>query len=222
MNKTRIEWADYTWNPLVGCKRECFYCYARKIHQRFNSDIPFNEISNWDERLEQPLKVKKPSRIFVGSMSDIEYWSLGQIKNVLNIVKQCPQHTFIFLTKRPYTYRRIRKYPKNCWLGFTVTSRKEWGQAVRMVRVKRDNLKFINIEPVLNKIDTSYFWLFDWIILGGLTPKSIHKHQWIKDFLKNGRKLSTPVFIKNNLHWQGKLRQEFPKVINGNKGCIIA
>ncbi len=212
MNKTKIEYCDYTWNPLVGCKRGCSYCYARKIHQRFHPDIPFDEISNWDERLEQPLKVKKSSRILVGSMSDIAYWRKCDIVNVLNIIRQCSQHTFLFLTKSPYTYRRIRKYPKNCWLGFSVTSRKEWGQAVRMVRVKRDNLKFISIEPILDKIDTSYFWLIDWIILGGLTPKPVHKQQWIRDFLYNGRKLSIPVFMKNNLHWQGKLRQEFPKI----------
>jgi protein gp37 len=213
MNETKIEWCNYTWNPIVGCKRGCHYCYARKIHQRFHPNIPFNEISNWDERLEQPLKVKKPSRIFVGSMSDIEYWRKYDINNILEIIKQCPQHTFMFLTKSPYTYRRIRKYPQNCWLGFTVTNKKEWGQARKMVKVKRNNLKFINIEPILDRIDTSYFWLFDWIILGGLTPKPIHKQQWIKDFLDNGRKMPTPVFMKNNLNWHGKLRQEFPKMI---------
>lgn len=35
MNKTKIEWADSTWNPVTGCKHGCSYCYARKIAQRF-------------------------------------------------------------------------------------------------------------------------------------------------------------------------------------------
>lgn len=155
MNKTKIEWCNYSWNPLVGCKRGCPYCYARKIFNRFNPTMPFEQISNWDERLEQPLKIKKPSRIFVGSMSDIEFWSKAQMINVLDIIKQCPKHIFIFLTKNPYAYRKFGKYPKNCWLGFTVTRREEWGRAVKMVRVKRDNLKFINIEPILGEINTS-------------------------------------------------------------------
>ena len=35
MNKTKIEWCDYTWNPVTGCKHECEYCYARRIAKRF-------------------------------------------------------------------------------------------------------------------------------------------------------------------------------------------
>ncbi len=35
MNKTDIEWADMTWNPVVGCEHNCEYCYARRIAKRF-------------------------------------------------------------------------------------------------------------------------------------------------------------------------------------------
>ena len=35
MKKTKIEWADYTWNPVSGCLHGCEYCYARKIANRF-------------------------------------------------------------------------------------------------------------------------------------------------------------------------------------------
>ena len=35
MNKSKIEWCDYTWNPVTGCLHECPYCYARKIANRF-------------------------------------------------------------------------------------------------------------------------------------------------------------------------------------------
>lgn len=35
MNKTKIEWADYTWNPVTGCLHGCSYCYARRVAQRF-------------------------------------------------------------------------------------------------------------------------------------------------------------------------------------------
>lgn len=35
MNKTKIEWCDYTWNPVTGCLHGCKYCYARRIAERF-------------------------------------------------------------------------------------------------------------------------------------------------------------------------------------------
>ena len=35
MNKTKIDWCNSTWNPIVGCYHECEYCYARKIAERF-------------------------------------------------------------------------------------------------------------------------------------------------------------------------------------------
>lgn len=35
MKKTKIDWADSTWNPVTGCLHGCEYCYARKIAYRF-------------------------------------------------------------------------------------------------------------------------------------------------------------------------------------------
>ncbi len=35
MNKTKIDWADMSWNPVTGCLHNCPYCYARSIAQRF-------------------------------------------------------------------------------------------------------------------------------------------------------------------------------------------
>ena len=33
--KTKIDWADATWNPVTGCLHGCEYCYARRIAERF-------------------------------------------------------------------------------------------------------------------------------------------------------------------------------------------
>ena len=43
MNKTKIDWADYTWNPITGCRHNCSYCYARKQSQRFAGDVRLNK-----------------------------------------------------------------------------------------------------------------------------------------------------------------------------------
>lgn len=34
-SKTKIDWADATWNPVTGCLHGCEYCYARRIAERF-------------------------------------------------------------------------------------------------------------------------------------------------------------------------------------------
>ncbi|HEY0087397.1 MAG TPA: DUF5131 family protein, partial [Candidatus Lokiarchaeia archaeon] len=35
MNRTKIEWTDYSWNPITGCLHNCWYCYAKKLFTRF-------------------------------------------------------------------------------------------------------------------------------------------------------------------------------------------
>ena len=46
MNKTKIDWADMTWNPVTGCLHGCEYCYARKIAERFEGFAP-EENNDW-------------------------------------------------------------------------------------------------------------------------------------------------------------------------------
>lgn len=35
--KTKIDWADSTWNPVTGCNHGCTYCYARRMAERFGA-----------------------------------------------------------------------------------------------------------------------------------------------------------------------------------------
>lgn len=43
-NKTKIDWADATWNPVTGCLHGCEYCYAQRYAERFGGcwrlDLP--------------------------------------------------------------------------------------------------------------------------------------------------------------------------------------
>ena len=47
MEKTKIDWADSTWNPVTGCLHGCEYCYARRIAERFSGFAP-EENGNWN------------------------------------------------------------------------------------------------------------------------------------------------------------------------------
>lgn len=123
-DKSKIEWCDATWNPIVGCSRVsagCENCYAEKLAYRFKHITKFENVvcedkPKWnnsvffdDKALEIPLRWKKPRRIFVCSMGDLFHKNVPDewIDKVFAIMALCPQHTFMVLTKRP---ERMREY----------------------------------------------------------------------------------------------------------------
>ncbi len=118
MSKTKIEWAEATWNPTVGCRRigeGCAHCYAERWALRLSAMGRLEyaglltEDGRWNGtvrtlpgRLNEPLSWKTPRRVFVDSMSDLFHSSVPDdfILDVMRVIKRCDQHTFIILTKR--------------------------------------------------------------------------------------------------------------------------
>ena len=64
MNRTKIEFCDYVWNPIVGCRNHCSYCWARKFNNRFFK-YDFDTPKFFPERLEEkiPSLSRKRNRI---------------------------------------------------------------------------------------------------------------------------------------------------------------
>lgn len=124
-DKTRIQWTEATWNPVIGCRRVsegCRNCYAERQARRIALMRPgsaYGDVLRFDgmtplalwngkavtmpDRLDQPLRWSKPRRIFVNSMSDLfhEDVSFEYIAAVFGVMAAAPQHTFQVLTKRP-------------------------------------------------------------------------------------------------------------------------
>lgn len=120
-DKSKIEWTDATWNPIRGCSRVsegCRNCYAEKVAARFSGEgQPYaglarrtsdggrwtSEVSFIEKHLEDPLRWKKPRRIFVNSMSDLFHDGVSneQIAAVFGVMLGASWHTFQILTKRP-------------------------------------------------------------------------------------------------------------------------
>lgn len=130
--KTKIEWTDASWNPIRGCSRVstgCINCYAESIAARFSEPgQPYNGLAHFvtypggehearwtgevrfiEERLMDPLRWRKPRRIFVNSMSDLFHEKIPDkwIDRIFSVMALCPQHIFQVLTKRP---ERMRDY----------------------------------------------------------------------------------------------------------------
>lgn len=105
MNPSPIEWCDTTWNPTTGCTKispGCKFCYAKRIWKRVYQDREFEQLRMHDDRLYQPLQMRKGKRIFVNSMSDLFHEDIDDIfiDRVFAVMALCPQHTFQVLTKR--------------------------------------------------------------------------------------------------------------------------
>ena len=136
MGDTSIQWTDKTWNPTRGCSRVsqgCVNCYAERQAARFaqpplygmppDTAGPFHgfvkrvnghpawtgKVELIESKLTEPLRWRKPARIFVNSMSDLFHEALPDeaIDRVFAVMALCPQHTFQILTKRP---DRLRKW----------------------------------------------------------------------------------------------------------------
>lgn len=241
MNKTKIEWTDYVWNPVRGCLHNCPYCYGKRIDRRFG-DGSFAPTFH-PERLQEPLKVKKPSRIFVGSIADLFGnwgWFDGEteihpgdiIDAILNITEQCPQHTFIFLTKNPKGMQGFN-FPDNCWCGTSVENQEKADARIpELLRVKCKTL-FVSYEPALGPIDFTQ-WIrevpghpglsfhagklgstprLNWLIIGAQTGPGAVKHNpdWISSAIQQARNANVRVFVKDNVMWPEAIR-EWPGV----------
>jgi protein gp37 len=163
MNKTKIEWADMTWNPVTGCLHGCPYCYAKRTAENpfYRRAFPYKfEPHFYPERLNEPAKMKKPQTIFVCSMADLfgEWVPAKWIWEVFQAMDAAPQHTFIMLTKNPEMMKSFapekgdqpRGVKENWWFGTSVTCQ------IDTIRIKplreMDGNRFISFEPLLRDV----------------------------------------------------------------------
>jgi len=211
MNKTKIEWTDFTWNPITGCSYGCWYCYAKKMFTRFHRSF---EPTFHPERLSEPSNLKKPSRIFCCSVSDIYAdWTKPEWRDaVIDVIKRNPQHTFQLLTKQP---QNINTEPlPNLWVGTTITGDNEMENMYSLVNNYK-GLKFLSFEPFLSPVSFSqldgYMDKINWIIIGKLTgaKKVPLDKEGVGYIIREARRRNIPLFLKNNLNWEEKI-QEFP------------
>ena len=122
-DRTAISWTEATWNPVTGCtevSEGCDHCYARSVAHRFAGTPAYPrgfEVTLRPERLDQPLRWRRPRMIFVNSMSDLFHAQIpdGTIAQVFAVMALAPTHTFQVLTKRPARMRSLLTSPDFRW-----------------------------------------------------------------------------------------------------------
>jgi protein gp37 len=218
MNKTRIEWADYTWNPIKGlCPVGCWYCYARKIYHRFGVDPELR--LDYAELLGDIVKLNGHPRVFACSTMELFDPRIPEIwrKEIFNVIWSLRAITFVILTKLPQNITYA--LPPNVWLGVSVTGRNDFDRIVEL-KGKEAGKKFVSFEPLLEpdfKPSPNGLLIgLDWIIVGRLTGHGKRLDPSVRSLnllLSAARQFNIPIFLKNNLRniWSGNLIQEIPK-----------
>lgn len=150
MSTTNIEWTDATWNPVTGCSKVspgCANCYAERMALTRLAGKPGYPGLPWTpenaeanvvlrpDRLDLPLRWRKPRRVFVNSMSDLFHERVpdGFVDRVFATMALAPQHAFQVLTKRPERMQAYLTDPCPCRSGHLpsvhLRSRVQWETA---------------------------------------------------------------------------------------------
>lgn len=224
-----IEWTQYSWNPVGGCKHACRWtmpdrsiaiCYAEEIAKKFKQFYPEGfEYHYWNpKRLDEPLKLKEPSKIFMDSMSDLfgSWVPEEQINQVLNTCREAHWHTFQLLTKNAPRLLKF-DFPGNVWVGASSPPDFMWGKKLdrnQQARMLDKSLK------TLAQVDVPVRWLsaeplswdiseivannepLQWMVIGAATngrkvyqPDPAHVIRLLEVLDRQG----VPVFFKGNI-----------------------
>lgn len=193
---TKIEWTEKTWNPVTGCTKVspgCKHCYAEIMARRLQAmgaggyEKGF-QLAIHPGRLAQPLKIRRPTVFFVNSMSDLFHEQVPDefIDQVLDTIRNTPQHTYQILTKRAerlLAYFSSRACPPNIWLGVSVEDRKHGLPRIEHLRQVDAQVRFLSVEPLLEDLGAMDLSGIHWVIVGG--ESGHHARPMLPEWVEN-------------------------------------
>ena len=223
-------------NPAVCGGGKDFYCWAKRLVEgRLKRLYPFGfEPTYYPERLRAPYLVLKPQTIAVSFMGDLfgdwPCWKkdveLGNVlmpmaivrQRVFEVVRGCPQHRFMFLTKCPWNLAKYNPWPNNAWVGVSATTSKQFVEAHEgLIRI-RPGVRFISFEPLLEPIVYPGYPLHvplgecaDWVIVGAATkPLKLPQRAWVQEIEAACDEVGIKLWLKDNMRplLGDKLRKE--------------
>ncbi len=207
--KSTIEWTEASWNPVTGCTKVspgCAHCYAETFAERFRgvAGHPYEQgfdLKLWPERLNLPLRWKRPRTIFVNSMSDLFHEAVPEefVQQVFDVMLRAEHHTFQVLTKRPERAAQLSPrllWPGNIWMGTSVENQR-FVSRVDWLRRTGAKLKFLSCEPLLGPLKLHLSGI-GWVIVGGESGPRARpmRADWARDIRAQCRKAGVPFFFK--------------------------
>lgn len=223
---SRIEWTDYTWNPVTGCSKisaGCSNCYAERMANRLRAMGVQRYSDGFEVRLHEdllsvPLKWRAPRMVFVNSMSDLfhEDVPLTFIERVFRVMNECPQHTFQVLTKRAERLVQISSHlwwTHNIWMGVTVENA-DVVYRIDCLAASDARIKFLSCEPLIGPLERVRLSSIDWVIAGGESgpgsrPMLVH---WATSLRDQCQAAGVPYFFKQ---WGGHNKKSKGRLLDG-------
>ena len=241
---TKIEWTDEVWNPVVGCtvhSAGCTNCYAMRHGNRLggNAKTPqyhgltrkvngkpvwTGEVRVVEHKLTEPLRWRKPRRVFVNSMGDLFHEGAPDewVDRVFDVMERSDRHEFQVLTKRS---ERLRDYanhryadrapPPHVWMGVSV---EDASQAARIhhLRDARCAVRFLSVEPLLGPLGGVDLDDIHWVIVGGESGPGFRamEGEWARDVRDQCARAGVPFFFKQ---WGGRKAKDGGRALDGRE-----
>lgn len=216
-----VDWAQWTWNPVTGCRHGCGFCYAREIanSSRMADYYPNKFTPTFHEyRLAAPKNTKVPDsddprsgRVFVCSMADLfGKWVPDEwIEKVFDACLESPEWEYLFLTKWPARYSQMPLL-KAAWYGASIIQQSDVSRVESAMKKFEagDCVKWISLEPMLQPIKFNDLSWCDLVVIGAQTstnqpdghvPAFSPKYDWVHDVVEQCRKANVPYYLKENL-----------------------
>jgi protein gp37 len=193
------------------------------------------------EDLLEPYNWRKPSIVFVCSMSDLfnEKISFNFIDKVFDVIKDTPQHTYQILTKRAKRmaeYFETREVPCNAWLGVTVECRQTIKRIDSLRGIEGATVRFLSCEPLLEDLGDMDLTGIHWMIVGGESGPLARpmQEEWVVSLRQMAKRHHVSFFFKQWGTWgedgvkrskhangkklKGKVVQQMPEMPDPNGG----
>ncbi|WP_433193807.1 DUF5131 family protein [Nocardia sp. CA-107356] len=234
-DKSGIEWTEATWNPVTGCDRVsagCDHCYAMVLAKRLKAmgadkyqrdgDLrtsgPGFGVTIHPQALDVPRRWRAPRVVFVNSMSDLFHAKVpvGFIRDVFDVMRETPQHTYQVLTKRSLRLKRLADgldWPANVWMGVSVENI-DYLDRIDHLREVPAAVRFLSCEPLLGPLDGLKLDGIGWVIAGGESGVG-HRPMdpaWVRDIRDVCQDADVPFFFKQ---WGGRTPKTLGRELDG-------
>lgn len=234
-DKSSIEWTEATWNPVTGCDRVsagCDNCYALTLSKRLKAMGAEKYQNDGDPRtsgpgfgvtthplaLDQPRRWRAPRVVFVNSMSDLFHAKvpIAFVRDVFDVMRETPQHTYQILTKRSLRLSRIAdklEWPSNVWMGVSVEDASAL-ERVDHLRTVPAAVRFLSCEPLIGPLDGIDLRDIGWVIAGGESGPNyrVMDINWARGLRDDCRQAGVPFFFKQ---WGGRTPKQLGRELDG-------